>query len=142
MPATRNERTDLVLPLPGLIVDGCMVEHGLQLILVGPDARVYLHIEGWIRLTTAEGSTPEVSALDHQATQIARRIVGRTVKTAAVLVDGDLALVFEDGSKLGVDADREYQSWELLTAKGYHIVCGPGGKLTITQETLNPGAGT
>ena len=140
MPQSRTERTDLIMPLPGLLVDSCLVDHGLNLVLTGPASRAFLRLEGWVRLTTQEGSTPEVSVLDHQAAQIARRVVGRTVKSAAVLSDGDLTLVFEDGSKLSVDADREYHSWELLTSSGYHVLCGPGGKLAITQETP-PSAG-
>jgi len=135
MPQRGTERTDLIMPLPGLLVDSCLVDHGLNLVLTGPDSRAFLRVEGWVRLTTTEGSTPEVSALDHQATQIARRVVGRVVKSAAVLSDGDLSIVFEDGSRFAVDADREYHSWELLTSSGYHVLCGPGGKLAITQET-------
>lgn len=135
MPVTRNERMDLVLPLPGLTLEGCLVDHGFNLVLVGANARAYLRVEGWVRFTTKEeGPSPEISALDHSASGIARRLVGRVVKTAAVLTDGDLALTFEDGARFGVEADREYQSWELLMNTGYHVLCGPGGRLTIKQE--------
>lgn len=139
MPQTKNERTDLVIPLPGLTVEGCLVDHGFNLVLMGPVLRAYLRVEGWVRFTTPqEGSTPEISALDHQASAIAKRLVGRVVKTAVVLTDGDLALTFEDGSRFGVEADREYQSWEVLSSTGYHVVCGPGGRLTIKQEEPPP----
>ena len=139
MPATRNEKTDLVLPLPGMTIDSCLVDHGYNLVLIAKTARAYLRVEGWVRFTTKEeGSTPEISALDHQASAIARRLVGRTVKTAAVLTDGDLSITFEDGSRFSVEADREYHAWEILTSTGYHVMCGPGGRLAITQEELPP----
>lgn len=139
MPATRTERTDLVLPMPGLVLDGCLVDHGLNLVLVGEPARGYLRVEGWVRFTTKEeGSSPEISALDHGAAGIAKRLVGRVVKTAAVLTDGDLTLTFEDGARFSVESDREYQSWELLMNTGYHVVCGPGGKITVRQEEPPP----
>lgn len=139
MPATRNERMDLVLPLPGLTIEGCLVDHGFNLVLESAAQRAYLRVEGWVRFTTKEdGPSPEISALDHGASNIAKRLVGRVVKTAAVLVDGDLALAFEDGAQLKVEAEPEYQSWELLTHTGYHVLCGPGGRITVKQEELPP----
>ena len=85
--------------------------------------------------TIAIAAQPRLT-LDYPA--IAKRLVGRVVKTAAVLTDGDLALTFEDGARFAVEAESEYQSWELLMHTGYHVVCGPGGKLTVKQEELPP----
>lgn len=138
MPSTRNERTDLVLPLPGLTIEGCLVDHGFNLVLEKGTLRAFLRVEGWVRLTTKDGPSPEISALDHGASSIAKRLVGRVVKTASVLTDGDLALTFEDGAKFAVEADREYQSWELLMHSGYHVTCGPGGRIAIKQEEPPP----
>lgn len=130
---THKAADDLKLPLPGLRLAGCLVDHGLGCQFEGASGRTYLHIEGWIRYTTAEGSSPELSALDHQAAGLAKRMMGRVVKSAVAHSDGDLTIVFEDASKLSVEADREYHAWELLASTGEKIVCGPGGKLTISQ---------
>lgn len=139
MPQTRNERMDLVLPLPGLVIEGCLVDHGFNLVLENGAQRAYLRVEGWVRLTTKEdGPHPEISALDNGASNIAKKLVGRVVKSAAVMNDGDLLLGFEDGAKFAVEAETEYQSWELLTHTGYHVLCGPGGRVTVRQEELPP----
>jgi hypothetical protein len=133
MTARDRAETSLVLPLPGMQLVGCLMDHGLNCQFANEPARTYLRVEGWIRYTTPEGSTPEMSALDAQASGIAKRIVGLTVKSAAVHADGDLSIVFADGSKLSVEADREYHAWELVASTGMKVLCGPGGKIEVGQ---------
>lgn len=140
MTARDRAETSLALPLAGYRLVGCLVDHGLNCQFESDGARTYLRVEGWIRYTNAEGSTPEMSALDNQASGIAKRIVGLVVKTATVYADGDLTLIFEDGGKLSVEADREYYAWELASSLGMKVLCGPGGKVEV--GTLPPPEGT
>lgn len=139
MTARDRAETALALPLPGFRLVGCLVDHGLNCQFENGSARTYLRVEGWIRFTTAEGSTPEVSAVDNQASGIAKRIVGLVVKSATVFADGDLILIFQDGEKLSIEADREYYAWELAASSGMKVLCGPGGKVEV--GTLPPGEG-
>lgn len=125
--------TNLALPLPGLTLVGCLVDHGLNFTFESDTARTYIRIEGWVRYTTAEGSNPEISALDMQVAGIAKRMVGHVVRSAAVHTDGDLSIVFEDGSRFSVDADRDYYAWELMASTGVKILCGPGGKVSVEE---------
>jgi hypothetical protein len=126
-------REELALPLAGYRLAGCLVDHGLNMSFTSPAGRSFLKVEGWMRYTTAEGSSPEVSALDAQAAGIAKRMVGRMTEKAIAHPDGDLTIKFDDGSRLHVEADREYYAWEFISGSGWRVLSGPGGALATGQ---------
>ena len=59
--------------------------------------------------------------------------LGKTIAVAKVYKDGYLAVHFADGSMLSVKPDAAYEAWEIAGTGGLHVVCTPGGSLSIWQ---------
>jgi len=59
--------------------------------------------------------------------------LGKTIAAAKVYKDGCLEVHFADGSMLSVKPDVAYEAWEIAGTGGLHVVCTPGGSLSLWQ---------
>lgn len=60
-----------------------------------------------------------------------RNLVGRTVVTGEVDDRGGLHITFDGGTALEVQADPEYEAWNVAGPRGSLVVSMPGGQLGI-----------
>ena len=58
-------------------------------------------------------------------------LMSRTVKRAEAFKNGSLLLVFNEGDVLAVDADPNYEPWNIAGENGLRVVSVPGGDLAI-----------
>lgn len=93
------------------------------------DAGVELNIENDYTIHTADASwgiSPEpVSAESEQPTSLINRIISTTTSDET----GTLTINFTDGDRVTVEADPDYEAWNLAGPDGRKIVCLPGGEL-------------
>lgn len=54
-------------------------------------------------------------------------LLRRVVESVTVCGDGRLVLVFEDGQKLTIQPNPDYEAWESTASDGAKLVCLPGG---------------
>ena len=55
----------------------------------------------------------------------------KTVRGAAYDNAGLLSIKFEDGTEIAVEADDEFESWQVTGPSGSLIACMPGGDIAI-----------
>lgn len=93
------------------------------------DTGVELNIENDYTLHTTDASrgiSPEpVSADSEQPTSL----INRTISTATSDETGALKISFADGGRVTVEADPDYEAWNLAGPDGRKVVCLPGGEL-------------
>lgn len=56
-------------------------------------------------------------------------LVGKRVSTSEVSATGELAVIFEDGSRIDVAPDDDYEAWNYRAPGGAIFVCLPGGDM-------------
>jgi len=59
--------------------------------------------------------------------------LGKIIAAAKVYKDRCLEVHFADGSMLSVKPDVAYEAWEIAGTGGLHVVCTPGGSLSLWQ---------
>ena len=58
-------------------------------------------------------------------------LLHKSVRYATAWKDGRLEIQFEDGTRLAVPIDPEFEAWEMSGPKSTKIVSLPGGNLAI-----------
>ena len=58
-------------------------------------------------------------------------LIGRVVTVAQADDEGGLRIDFEDGSRLLVAADPDYEAWTVAGPDGFKVVSEPGGGLAV-----------
>ncbi|MCU7726491.1 DUF6188 family protein [Actinoplanes sp. KI2] len=61
-------------------------------------------------------------------------LIGRVVTIAQADDDGGLRIDFEDGSRLLVSADPDYEAWTVAGPDGFKVVSEPGGGLAVWSD--------
>ncbi len=121
-----------VVPLQGKTVTRCLVDHAFGLELWECAGTTTIRLEGDFVLQEPGGEYP-LSPAHPTALGPALSALGKTVATAKVYKDGCLEVHFADGSILSVKPDVAYEAWEIAGPGGLHVVCTPGGSLSIWQ---------
>jgi uncharacterized protein DUF6188 len=83
-----------------------------------------LDIRGRTARLTPDGDRPE-------AFEPMQALVGRTVSESSVGGTGTLSIAFDDGSRVLVEPDSDYEAWNASGPNGLLVVCMPGGELTV-----------
>lgn len=93
------------------------------------DTGVKLNIENDYTIHTASTSwnvSPEPVSADSEQ---AAHLVDHTISTATSDETGGLNISFIDGARVTVEADPDYEAWNLAGPDGRKVVCLPGGEL-------------
>jgi hypothetical protein len=121
-----TENGDLSLPLDGLDITRCVVDHALSLEAVQADGPVALRIEGPFSLKDgASNHVMDPSAPAQLGPAVA--LVHSSVKRARVSAEGRLSIQFKDGREVTVDPSDDFEAWELSAPQGVKAVCRVGG---------------
>ncbi|WP_274917401.1 DUF6188 family protein [Streptomyces sp. WZ-12] len=91
-----------------------------------------LRVETEASFTTPEGSL--ISFHPESPGEAAIHLVGMnqtTISSATAAPDGELTVVFDDGSALTVAADPDYEAWGTVGPKGERVTCMPGGEFAL-----------
>ncbi len=121
-----------VVPLQGKTVTRCLVDHAFELELWEREGTTTIRLEGGF-VFQGPGGEYQLSPAHPAALGPALSALGKTIATAKVCKDGCLAVHFADGSMLSVKPDGAYEAWEIAGTGGLHVVCTPGGSLSIWQ---------
>jgi hypothetical protein len=119
-----------LLPLSGRQVDRCTLDYRFGLNFYGGDDEAAIIVEGAFRLLDNE------DVLEMDATQPAElgpafALVRRVVRTARATETGRLEVLFEDGSRLIVEPNEQFEAWEMYGPGGIRAICMPGGDIAI-----------
>jgi hypothetical protein len=129
------ERGDYwIVPLQGKTVTRCLVDHAFGLELWECEGTTTIRLEGDFVLQELGGAY-QLSPAHPTALGPALSTIGKTIAAAKVYKDGCLEVHFADGSILSAKPDAAYEAWEIAGAGGLHVVCTPGGSLSIWQPT-------
>jgi hypothetical protein len=120
-----------LLPLRGATVTRCYVDQ-YAVGFLADEANVYL--EGQFKIVK-DGDQIELGASDEPTQYIPLlALIGQTVSEAEATREGELALVFSDGTQLNASPDPAYEAWN-VTVEGWNLVSLPGGRVA----TFGPG---
>jgi hypothetical protein len=121
-----TENGELSLPLEGLAIARCVIDHAFSLEAFRTDGSVTLRIEGPFTLTREQSTRlMDPSAPAELGPAIA--LVQGTVKRARVSSEGRLSIVFDDGREVTVEPSENFEAWELSGPQGVKAVCRAGG---------------
>jgi uncharacterized protein DUF6188 len=81
-----------------------------------------LDIQGKATYLTPDIDPPE-------ALEPLQGLIGRTVSESTISDTGVLSLIFDDGSRVVVEPDGDYEAWNVSGPDGLLIVCMPSGAL-------------
>lgn len=121
-----TENGELLLPLEGLDIARCVVDHALSLEALQANGTVILRIEGPFSLKDGHSSyamDPSVPAQLGPAVALVRGCVERVRASA----EGRLSIVFKDGREVTVEPSDDFEAWELSGPQGVKAVCRAGG---------------
>ena len=121
-----------VVPLQGKTVTRCLVDYAFGLELWEYGGTTTIRLEGGFVLQEPGGEY-QLSPARPTALGPALSTLGKTIAAAKVYKDGYLEVHFADGSMLSVKPDAAYEAWEIAGIGGLHVVCTPGGSLSIWQ---------
>ena len=121
-----------VIPLQGKRVTRCFLDNVFGIEFVDRDGETTIRIEGTFRLN---GIDREYKLSTEQPATLgpALSLFHKRVHSSRADKEGRLYVEFSDGSSLSVEADAEYEAWEIVGSGGLRIVCAPGGRLAIWQ---------
>ena len=115
------------LELSGQTITDVSVSYVLQL---STDAGVELAVEGTLTVHAADGTARTLESDDEYGTDPGLKALrGKRFTDAAVAADGTLSLAFDDGTRLAVAPDEQYESWNAVYPDGRRVVCMERGEL-------------
>ena len=123
-----------IIPLQGKVVTRCFLDSAFGIELAAPDCEMTIRIEGTFRLNGIDGEY-KLSPVQPTTLGPAFSLFQKQIHTVIAHKDGRLDVEFSDGSRLSVEADADYETWEIAGSGGLQIVCAPGGRLSIWQPT-------
>ncbi|MCC8245509.1 DUF6188 family protein [Saccharothrix luteola] len=123
------------LPLAGLPIVQCRVDHAVTFGFDSPDGSYDLRIEEDFAFVSAEGVEVVLRPqTDPTGLGPVLACTRTSVVEALAFDDGRLAVAFADGSRLVVDGSREYEPWMLSGPAKLVVVSTPGGALALWYE--------
>lgn len=119
-----------VLPLAGFEVTQCRFDYQLTLHLKGPGGMAELVIEQDFTLSLP-GLTEQALCPGGHPRELAPAIelYGLAIERATATLDGELEIVFTDGTILRAGPGEHYEAWSLVAASGAQVIAIPGGGL-------------
>jgi hypothetical protein len=123
------EFRDMSVDLSGEELTRQEVDHTVRLRTSGGNI---ITIEGYLKVESTAG-TYQASPGPDTANELVARLeplLHRRISSADIETTGGLAVTFDDGTRLHVDADDRYEAWTIAGPDGQMVVSGPGGKLT------------
>jgi hypothetical protein len=129
-----TEDGELSLPVEGLPVARCVVDHAFSLEVFRDSDVVTLRIEG--PFTIAENGMQHI--LDpNEPANLGRAIalVRAVVRRARASAEGRLYIVFDDGREVIVEPSEDFEAWELIGPKNAKAVCSAGGGVSTWGTT-------
>jgi hypothetical protein len=121
-----TENGELSLPLEGLTISRCVVDHAFSLEAFRADGVVALRIEGPFTLKGKQLSRVMDPGVPTEL-GLAIALVRGTVKRARASSGGRLSIIFEDGRDVTVEPSEDFEAWELSGPQGVKAVCRVGG---------------
>jgi Family of unknown function (DUF6188) len=115
------------IDLSGQTLTGLRAEYTVGLTFTGD---YFVLIQSPFTLTIhgeAISLTPDTSP--PEALEPLQSLTGRTVTESTISDTGTLSLTFDDGSRVVVEPDGDYEAWNLAGPDGLIIVCMPSGEL-------------
>ena len=121
-----TEDGELVLPLEGLSIARCVVDHALSLEAFHGDGVITLTIEGpFTILQNGERRAQDPTSPADLGPAIG--LVRGLIRKARASTNGRLAVAFEDGRNINVEPNEDFESWQLSAPGGVRAVCRAGG---------------
>jgi hypothetical protein len=115
-------------------VTQCRSDHAFSLVLEeGDHGRHWVvRIEGPFSLRGSEHRTEtfEAEAPASAWGPAIDALLNATLITAIAAADGALTLSFENGQRVEVSPQRQWEAWQVEGPDGVLVVCGPGGQLS------------
>ena len=131
----RSENGELVLPLEGLSIARCVIDHAFSLEASREHDIVVLRIE--CPFTVSKTGMQYVLEPNEPANLgPATALVHASVRTARASAEGRLSIVFDDGRELTVEPSDDFEAWELTGPNGVKAVCRPGGGVSTWGAAL------
>lgn len=120
------------LPVTGLPIVHCRVDHALTIRFDSPDGSYDLRIENDFTFAPA-GAAEVVLRPEEDPTGLGPVLACARTSAEEVLAfdDGRLTASFADGSRLVVDSSQDYEAWNLSGPDRMLVVATPGGDLAI-----------
>lgn len=127
--ASDDDSGGMDLRLAGRTIESLLIEYTVVVRLTGGYVLV---VESPLVLTTGD-STTEVDPADDpgDVENSLRWLVGMTVASSPAEPSGALTVVFDEGTRLTVAVDPDYEAWHVAGPDGSLVVCMPGGQLAI-----------
>lgn len=129
-----TENGELSLPVEGLSIARCVVDHAFSLEALRDDNLITLRIEGPFTVTengVQHALDPSEPAKLGPAIALVRAVVIR----ARASSEGRLGVVFDDGREVTVEPNDDFEAWELSGPKGAKAVCSAGGGVSTWGTT-------
>ena len=120
------------LPLEQQVVGRCSVDHAFALEFYDLNETAAVRIEGAFSVFD-RGHSHQLPPAAPWELGPAMGLVGHVVTSARVSGTGRLEIAFDDGRMLFVDPDALYEAWEIVGPRGMHVVCAPGGAVSVWQ---------
>ena len=121
-----------LVPLQGKTVTRCLVDHAFELEPRDCAGTTIIRLERGFVLQ-GYGGEYQLSPAHPVALGPVLSTIDQAVALARVYKDGCLEVHFTDGSRLSVKPDAAYEAREIAGTGGLHVVCTPGGSLSIWQ---------
>lgn len=130
-----TESGELSLPVEGLSIARCVVDHAFSLEAFRDDDVVTLRIGGPFTVTAGNGVKHVLDPSEPANLGPAIALVRALVRRARASAEGRLGLVFDDGREVVIEPNEDFEAWELVGPKGAKAVCSPGGGVSTWGAT-------
>ncbi|PKV82631.1 hypothetical protein BX283_0071 [Streptomyces sp. TLI_146] len=104
------------------------VDHQLGLQL-GEDAEI--NVQTGAAMDQGGGGQTSPLVPERQEVADALGLFGRAVTEATAFKDGRLLVEFDQGARLTVAPDADFEAWNITGPGALRVVCMPGGELAI-----------
>jgi hypothetical protein len=121
------------VPLGGARVDQCAIDHALTLRLDESGQLWTVRIEGAFRLIERDGSCDQFgsdNALASAYGPAIDKLLHATIAEASVARDGTLTFLFEEGRRVEIPLEDQWEAWQINGPAGELVVGGPGGEIS------------
>ena len=127
-----KENGNWVIPIAGGRIERCIVDYGISYEVETSDGTATLRIEGEFHLES-HNEQYSLSPETPLCLGPALALLHSSIQTASAQSDGKLVLRLEDGRSLSINADEEYEAWQLKGPNKLMLVCMPGGNIAVWQ---------
>jgi hypothetical protein len=130
----REDEDGWTLSLQAGYVQLIQIDFRLGLFLSDSSAKAQLFVETPCRL---KSPASEAILIPEKAATLAPilSLFNTKVSSATIRKSGELTVEFEEGRTLMVDPDPSFEAWQVGCSLGFLLVCAPGGRVSLFQET-------